>query len=590
MRKNRLAVTLATLGLFAAGGSLAQADTITNINWNQSTAGSYSWDDNANWVGGVFPNSSTVQAGFPTATIGTGVFAVNLGVPITIAGFSSTGTSPGNFTFSGSPLTFNNTTTGSNAGQAVLKAVGDSVTFNNNVVNTDTDGFSIQPFTTITMNGSLTNSSETDLTTGTLILGNASNSLNGIVMSAHSSATLEATDSSALSGITGTISMDAVTGVSGSGGGTIEGTAFSSITTLNAALELGNATNTITLKSADGAAATPGILNITTNSITNAGGTGGITISRFTGTGVNTIVEFSGTSFTIAKPVVLNLGNLELAPASGTQTWSGNFSNSDSSHSGNVIKAGNGTVILTGSNTYSPQTDIQAGTLLVNGTHIFTTSTTGTTGLGGANGANTGNYQIESGATLGGTGRITVGTTSNLGTNTVNAILVKSGGFIAPGSNSIGALTLDGGNFAPTGTGAHAYLNMASGSAFNFDLDGSGGTPDQINLWNYVNGDLALNGNALNLDVVGTEAPGTYTVTLLNFYSDGGITPTASGIGSGLTLGTLGTGIDSASIIYNPDTIGLQYTVAAIPEPTALSLLALGGLGLISVRRRSVRG
>ncbi len=227
---------------------------------------------------------------------------------------------------------------------------------------------------------------------------------------------------------------------------------------------------------------------------------------------------------------------------------------------GSFIKQGLGTMVLKG----NPPTDfpllgqitVSAGTLLV--------SNTSGSGTGG------GAVVVNSGATLGGTGII--------GPSDTAGITADAGATVAPGA-SIGTLRLSGAS--TTG----AVLTMASGAAFNFEVAGDGSGADQIELWNYVAGDLALNSTAINLDVLGTPIAGqrTYTVTLFEFFSDAGTTLTASGISSGLVLGTLDPRIYSAELVYNTNSIDLVYS---IPEPASLALLGLGAVALLHRRRR----
>jgi hypothetical protein len=208
--------------------------------------------------------------------------------------------------------------------------------------------------------------------------------------------------------------------------------------------------------------------------------------------------------------------------------------------------------------------------------------------LTGANGgwasATNGNFRVASGATLGGNGRIS-GTNSEANSNLV---LVQSGGILSPGdsevSNGIGTLTLDGAGV--TGTNSR-ILNMASGAKFVFDLSGSGGTPDRVDFWNFGTGDFVLNNNVIDFNLVGSIVGGTYTVDVFRFFSGNGTGVTASGISSGLTLGTLAPDIQSATILYGTNSIQIQYTV--VPEPGTWAVIALmGGIVLWRIRRRMI--
>jgi autotransporter-associated beta strand protein len=293
--------------------------------------------------------------------------------------------------------------------------------------------------------------------------------------------------------------------------------------------------------------------NLTLKSLSGAGK---VTNDRTGATLVNAILTIDGGAST------------------GTTTFSGDIVTGASGSSVTVVKTGATTQVFSGNNTYVGQTTVGGGVLLLNGTHVDSTTVTGN---GYANAAQ-GHFQVANGATLGGSGRI-AGVNAQ---NNSNMVLVQSGGFLAPGAG-IGTLTLDGANFS--GATNSRVLNMASGSAFNFELAGNQSMGDQIEFWNFAANDLLLNSNTLNLSLVGPVAEGTYTVNLFEFYSDAGSTLTTSGILSGLVVNILDARITSATPSYNSagGTISLQYTV--VPEPGSLVLLGLG-LGGVNLGRR----
>ncbi len=287
------------------------------------------------------------------------------------------------------------------------------------------------------------------------------------------------------------------------------------------------------------------------------------TIGSLSGAGT---VERTGTGTSI---LIIDGGS-----GTATSTFSGVAQNTGAVILG-ITKTGSTTQVLSGPNTYTGQTRIDGGTLLINGTHIEAGAVTGN----GYGNAALGHFQVASGATFGGSGRIAGNSTQN----NSNMVLVQSGGILAPGSGGIGTLTLDGANMSGT---VNRVLNMDTGSTFAFNLAGDGGTPDRVDFWNYVVGDFALNANAVNFTLIGGAVAGTYTVDIFRFFSDDGSSATASGIGSGLTLGTLGPDITSASIIYGTNVIQLEYSV--VPEPSGLwSICAvMGGLAIWRARSR----
>jgi autotransporter-associated beta strand protein len=158
--------------------------------------------------------------------------------------------------------------------------------------------------------------------------------------------------------------------------------------------------------------------------------------------------------------------------ASGTATLNTVTTNTLSfggviSGTGTINKSGSGTVILSNSNTYSGSMNVNAGTLRV----------TGSTASGGT-------VAVSSGATLTGTGNVQGGVT------------IANGGIVSPGISGAGTLT----------TGALALNNT---SVLNFDL---GTTSDTIK----VNGNLTLDGtiNITLTTGPGSYTIMTYTGTL----------------------------------------------------------------------------
>lgn len=218
---------------------------------------------------------------------------------------------------------------------------------------------------------------------------------------------------------------------------------------------------------------------------------------------------------------------------------------------------GNGTAVLSGANTYSGPTLVNAGTLLVANT---TGSGTGTSAV-----------TVAAGATFGGTGIVAPGG--------ANIISVANGGFVSAGgvSTEIGNLKLDGGS--TTGS----LLTMTSGAKFVFDL-GSLNSSDKISFLNYAVGDLTLNNTAFTFNNV---QAGQYV--LFDFYADGGTTLTASGL-TGASFNLAGsTGLTGYTASLDFGTTGqVILNLAAVPEPGTWALLGFGFLTVVVLRRRCV--
>lgn len=177
---------------------------------------------------------------------------------------------------------------------------------------------------------------------------------------------------------------------------------------------------------------------------------------------------------------------LEIGNGNGSDIFGGAITQ-DSGVTQSLIKAGTGTQTLSGSNSYTGTTTIDAGRLDV----------TGSTAGGSA-------VTVNSGGTLGGTG--TVG----------GSVSVQSGGTLAPGT-SPGCLS----------TGA---VTLTSGTTFSVEINGNGTgcSPAQFDQLN-VTGNVTLGGATLALS-------GSYTPMASDTFTIVTATGTVSGTFSASTF------------------------------------------------------
>lgn len=247
-----------------------------------------------------------------------------------------------------------------------------------------------------------------------------------------------------------------------------------------------------------------------------------------------------GTAGSLAGDVALANGTALAFNRADALTYAGAIGGT-----GSLVKRGGGALTLTGANTFTGGTTVGAGRLVVDGSLASAVT-------------------VESGATLGGSGR-------------VGAVTLLAGATLAPG-DSPGVLTIGSGS-SLAGNVVMEIAGTARGVAYDaIDVSGAG---------------LLALGGTLTLEF-STAATAGATYHLFDFSS---VTGDWSAVSlAGLYSGNL---VESGSLwslttggyafALNTLTGDLAVTASAIPEPGVAALLAgLGALGALIARR--VRG
>ena len=259
---------------------------------------------------------------------------------------------------------------------------------------------------------------------------------------------------------------------------------------------------------------------------------GGSTADVSTYSGNITVNTSSGTANSqTAMPLIVT------AASGGRVNFTGSIiRDTASTGTGDTLtKTGAGIVALSGTNTYSGTTAVNAGTLLVNGS------------LSAGGGA----VMVADSASLGGEGTIN------------RTVSVSAGGIFTPGDFN-GSGVSQTGNLAIVGN-----LTFVDTSSLRFDL---GTSSDTVS----VTGNLTLDGL---LTVTGGTGFGAGTYTLFSY--------TGTFLNNSLTLSSLPAGYSYA---LDTATTGLvNLTVSAIPEPASVAMyLGMAALvGSVCLRRRA---
>lgn len=207
----------------------------------------------------------------------------------------------------------------------------------------------------------------------------------------------------------------------------------------------------------------------TTDRVVNlAGTTGGATLDQ-SGTGaVKFTSDFTATG---AGSKVLTLQG----STTGTGEISGAIVDNSGTNTTSVVKAGSGTWVLSGANSYAGTTTVNGGTLVISGTQASTGATTvngGTlqVGAGGTGSITASTVTVGNGGTLSGSGTIATST------------IIGSGGVLAPGDGDPST-----GNATLTFSAASNSLTVANTGSIHLSLTTADSTDTAFAAWFHAN-------------------------------------------------------------------------------------------------------
>lgn len=380
--------------------------------------------------------SNTVTFSGTTANVGVNL-AVSSGVLEAGVTASSAGGLAGNVTINGGTFKFRPDLGVVTGGSVWGGQIGGTLAINGGTLDLNgSSGQNSRVQQLVGTGGTVTNSSSTAATLGIAARNNTTQSYAGIIQDGAGVVNLDFTNL----GTTAVGRINLLTGAN-----TYSGTTTVSYGTL----ELGNAlavqNSTVVVNAAAGLGANSTYSITTTNPLAFAGSIGSFTLGGLSGAGNIALTDIgrnsSGTAVTAAT-VALSVGK-----NNSNTTYSGVLSDGTVA-GGQLTKIGTGTLTLTGMNTYTGGTTVNAGTLAL--------------GRSGSEGTVRGAITVNSGATLSTTAKDALG--YNNDSTRVTQINLLGGTFNNATAENEGYRTnfnLTGGTVTSTGGGAINFTNGA---------------------------------------------------------------------------------------------------------------------------------
>ncbi len=333
------------------------------------------------------------------------------------------------------------------------------------------------------------------------------------------------------------------------------GTGSHGIVNLNGGMITANTITTASANSNTSASNSDAILNFNGGTLRAKSSTTLITHNTTTNTPITVIVQAGG--------AVIDSNNFSVSTAEPLQHDPLLGSTID----GGLTKKSAGTLTLSGSNTYTGNTIIKAGSLALSSTTATNNIASSASIIVGDTSASSTAGLLVSGLTLG-FHVAPAQTLAGYGIVTGDAVI---DGFLAPGNAGAGTLSDTGNSTLSSGAALKYDLNIPSVAA------GTGGNDLYA-----ISAGLTLNPNVtLNVTPGASFAPGTYH--LATFATD---TDNSSNF-SGWTVSGLNPALYSTSFSLTSNSLDLVVSNAgAVPEPASLSVLALGAVAMLKRRRK----
>jgi len=489
--------------LTLGGGTLAITGATTIDNAVALASGStISTTANAALSGALSGTGPLTKTGASTLTLAgdsgghSGAVNVTAG-GLTLSGGTALGDSSAVTLWGGTTLTVASTETiGSLAGvgnatlNAGLTAGGDNTSTIYSGVMSGSFGLTKAGSGTLTLSGNNTYAGDTNVTAGTLELNRVGGALNDatavIVASGATLSVLADETVGRLSGA-GTVALNSYELVVGATG---QSSTFSGSVTGTGSLVLNGGSFTLSGSNSGQSWGTQVRGGSTLSIAEDANlGTGAVQLN-------NGVLAVTGNA-TVDNAIVLQGAGGVQVDTGLAATLSGVVSGGGSA----LHKLGSGTLVLSGSNTYTGATNVATGSLLVQGTLA------GTTGI-----------EVDSGARLGGDGTL-------FATGSAHTVDVQNLATLAAGSSAdaAGALTINGGLYLAGGSTLEAQINGAAGGT-GYDMV-------------VVKGTVNLSSATLAVTVGGGYTPVNGAVhTLIDNQGPGAIAGTFTGIAQGAVI------------------------------------------------------